>query len=192
MGWTFPWASSFGGDFNFDFSVGFTEEQQHEEGIEYNYRREKPLPRRDAERPVAAIPSRTTPDGATLFAAMTGTDVATYTRERPGMSAFVLEGGVVPQPDGSLHATSQETWAVAPQDLLLFSADTTFTPIAGQPIGTVASVSTLTLIGGTGSFEGWSGELEAIGTGFNIFGPAAGVGSTYFDLKYGGTLCTTP
>jgi predicted dithiol-disulfide oxidoreductase (DUF899 family) len=95
MGWTFPWASSFGGDFNFDFSVGFTEEQQHEEGIEYNYRREKPLPRRDTERPVAAIPSRTTPDGATLFAAMTGTDVATYTRERPGMSAFALEGGVV-------------------------------------------------------------------------------------------------
>ena len=26
---------------------------------------------------------------------MTGTDVATYTRERPGMSAFVLEDGVV-------------------------------------------------------------------------------------------------
>src|SRR5918993_488005 len=23
MGWTFPWASSAGGDFNFDFSVGF-------------------------------------------------------------------------------------------------------------------------------------------------------------------------
>jgi len=28
-------------------------------------------------------------------AAMTGTDPATYTRERPGMSAFVLEDGVV-------------------------------------------------------------------------------------------------
>ncbi len=26
---------------------------------------------------------------------MTGTDVATYTRDRPGMSAFVLEDGVV-------------------------------------------------------------------------------------------------
>src|ERR1700719_738144 len=39
MGWTFPWASSFGGDFNFNFSVGFTEEQQRE-GVEYNYRRE--------------------------------------------------------------------------------------------------------------------------------------------------------
>src|ERR1700687_1349402 len=28
MGWTFPWASSFGGDFNPDFSVGFTADQQ--------------------------------------------------------------------------------------------------------------------------------------------------------------------
>jgi predicted dithiol-disulfide oxidoreductase (DUF899 family) len=40
MGWTFPWASSFGGDFNFDFNVWFTEEQQRAGGIEYNYRRE--------------------------------------------------------------------------------------------------------------------------------------------------------
>jgi predicted dithiol-disulfide oxidoreductase (DUF899 family) len=84
MGWTFPWASSFGGDFNFDFSVGFTEEQQREAGIEYNYRREKPLVRKaGADGPVAEI------------AAMTGTDAATYTRERPGISAFVLEDGVV-------------------------------------------------------------------------------------------------
>src|ERR1044071_1852009 len=30
MGWTFPWASSFGSEFNYDFSVGFTEEQQRE------------------------------------------------------------------------------------------------------------------------------------------------------------------
>jgi predicted dithiol-disulfide oxidoreductase (DUF899 family) len=94
MGWTFPWASSFGGDFNFDFSVGFTEEQQHEGGIEYNYQREKPLPRQATEKPSDPIPSRTTADGATLFAGMTGTDVATYTRERPGMSAFALEDGV--------------------------------------------------------------------------------------------------
>ena len=41
MGWTFPWASSFGSDFNFDFSVWFTEEQQREGGVEYNYRRER-------------------------------------------------------------------------------------------------------------------------------------------------------
>src|ERR1700721_3118255 len=42
MGWTFPWASSVGGDFNFDFNVSFTEEEQREKGIEYNYRRERP------------------------------------------------------------------------------------------------------------------------------------------------------
>jgi len=83
MGWTFPWASSSGGDFYADFSVGFTEEQQREGGIEYNYRREAPLPGPGgAEGPVA-------------YAATTGTDVATYTRERPGLSAFALEDGVV-------------------------------------------------------------------------------------------------
>ena len=82
MGWTFPWASSFGGDFNVDFNVWFTEEQQRERGIEYNYRREAPVTWRGDE-------------GAVVFAAMSGTDAATYTRERPGMSAFALEDGVV-------------------------------------------------------------------------------------------------
>ena len=80
MGWTFPWASSFGTDFNADFSVGFTEAQQHD-GIEYNYRREGAW--KGAGEETAA------------FAATTGTDAATYTRERPGVSAFVLEDGVV-------------------------------------------------------------------------------------------------
>src|SRR6266850_839948 len=42
MGWTFPWASSFGGDFNFDFSVRISKEKQSEGGVEYNYRREGP------------------------------------------------------------------------------------------------------------------------------------------------------
>src|SRR5206468_9752073 len=37
MGWTFPWGSSFRGDFNIDFSVSFTEQQQREGGIEYNF-----------------------------------------------------------------------------------------------------------------------------------------------------------
>jgi len=92
MGWTFPWASSVGGDFNFDFNVSFSEEQQRE-GIEFNYQREPALQLRGNEG--REIPSRTTPDGPAKFAAMTGTDVATYTRERPGMSAFALEDGVV-------------------------------------------------------------------------------------------------
>jgi len=85
MSWTFPWASSFGTDFNTDFNVRFTEEQQRTGGIEYNYRRE--APRRES--------SGSRNEGAAAFAAMSGTDAATYTRERPGMSAFVLEDGVV-------------------------------------------------------------------------------------------------
>ena len=44
MGWTFPWASSLGGDFNFDFNVSFTEEQQREGAVEYNYQREPATP----------------------------------------------------------------------------------------------------------------------------------------------------
>ena len=84
MGWTFPWASSFGSDFNSDFSVGFTKEQQREGGIDYNYRHEPPMVRE----PAAS-------SGAAKHAAMCGTDPATYIRERPGMSAFALEDGVV-------------------------------------------------------------------------------------------------
>jgi predicted dithiol-disulfide oxidoreductase (DUF899 family) len=93
MGWTFPWASSFGSDFNFDFSVAVTEQQQREGGIEYNYRRGPDLKSPGAEEPQA--PTRATPEGAAKGAAMTGTDVTTYARERPGMSTFVLEDGVV-------------------------------------------------------------------------------------------------
>ena len=87
MGWTFPWASSSGSDFNFDFSVGFTEEQQRKGGVEYNFQRERPFqPKTDAPNPE---------QGSALFARMSGTDEATYLRERPGMSAFVLEDGAL-------------------------------------------------------------------------------------------------
>jgi predicted dithiol-disulfide oxidoreductase (DUF899 family) len=84
MGWAFPWASSFGSDFNFDFGVGLTEEQQRQGGVEYNYRRGGPaLEAAPVEGPVAE------------FAAMVGTDVPTFTRERPGMSAYALEDAIV-------------------------------------------------------------------------------------------------
>jgi predicted dithiol-disulfide oxidoreductase (DUF899 family) len=85
MGWSFPWASSLGSDFNFDFNVSVTEEQQREGIVEYNFasRDVKPVLEGGSEGPVAE------------FAAMTGTDAATYTREAPGMSAFALEDGVV-------------------------------------------------------------------------------------------------
>lgn len=37
MGWTFPWASSHGSDFNYDFHVSFTEEERASGAIHYNY-----------------------------------------------------------------------------------------------------------------------------------------------------------
>lgn len=81
MGWTFPWASSFGSDFNAHYGVGLSEQQQRD-GYEYNFRRNAPM-------------SRTTPDAPNRFAASSGVDGRTYLRELPGMSAFVLEDGAV-------------------------------------------------------------------------------------------------
>jgi predicted dithiol-disulfide oxidoreductase (DUF899 family) len=84
LGWTFPWASSLGSDFNFDFNVSLTAEQQREGNVEYNYRRGG-----------HAMDATTVPKPVAQFAAMCGTDAPTYTRDRPGMSAFVIEDGVV-------------------------------------------------------------------------------------------------
>jgi len=81
MGWTFPWASSHGGDFNFDFNVSITEAQQLKGGFEYNYRRGTPLQGNGG--PVAEI------------AATAGTDAATFMRQKPGMSGFVCEDGII-------------------------------------------------------------------------------------------------
>jgi predicted dithiol-disulfide oxidoreductase (DUF899 family) len=86
MGWTFPWASAAASDFNADFNVWFTEQQQRGGGIEYNYQREAPFNPQPASSDAGPVAK---------FAATCGTDVSTYIRERPGMSAFVLDDGVV-------------------------------------------------------------------------------------------------
>ena len=97
MGWTFPWASSVSDDFNFDFCASYTEEQQRK-GIDYNFRREPPYSRKAAEQSgtLQWREGQTAGQGAEdRFAAMCAVDVPAYHRERPGMSAFVLEDGVV-------------------------------------------------------------------------------------------------
>jgi predicted dithiol-disulfide oxidoreductase (DUF899 family) len=85
MGWTFTWASSLDSDFNYDFNASFTEAQQRSGSVDYNYR-------------VVDMSFLNDPPkdgGAAVHAAMTGTDVAAYLREAPGMSAFAMEDGVV-------------------------------------------------------------------------------------------------
>jgi predicted dithiol-disulfide oxidoreductase (DUF899 family) len=86
LGWTFPWASSDDDGFNADFAVYASEEQQLSGNYEYNFR---------PGSPIARSASSDSPNGPARGAAMTGTDVFTYVREKPGMSAFVLEDGAV-------------------------------------------------------------------------------------------------
>ena len=84
MGWSFPWASSRDSDFNFDFNVSFSEEQQREGTVDYNY-----------QRGGHALDMTPVPEPVAKLAAMCGTDAPTYARDRPGLSAFVREDGVV-------------------------------------------------------------------------------------------------
>jgi predicted dithiol-disulfide oxidoreductase (DUF899 family) len=85
MGWSFPWASSRGSDFNHDFQAAATAEEQQAGFVTYNFRTNdvRPVLEAGKEGPLAEI------------AASTGTDWATYSRESPGISAFALEDGVV-------------------------------------------------------------------------------------------------
>jgi len=84
MGWSFPWASSFGGDFNYDFHVSHTKQEWQAGAVDYNFREMDFRPPADQES------SRDDWSESTF-----GTDWETYRREGPGMSAFVLDDGTV-------------------------------------------------------------------------------------------------
>jgi predicted dithiol-disulfide oxidoreductase (DUF899 family) len=85
MGWSFPFASSYGSDFNPDFHAGYSQEQERSGVGEYNFREFDLRSAGDlgGQQPFAQ------------WAATCGTDWVTYTKEAPGMSAFALEDGVV-------------------------------------------------------------------------------------------------
>jgi predicted dithiol-disulfide oxidoreductase (DUF899 family) len=85
MGWSFPWASSSGSDFNYDFQAAVTKQEWESGAVEYNFRTTD-------FRPAAGQDS----SGLDEFASgIVGTDWATYRREGPGVSAFALEDGTV-------------------------------------------------------------------------------------------------
>jgi predicted dithiol-disulfide oxidoreductase (DUF899 family) len=85
MGWSFPWVSSLQSDFNFDFGVSFTDEQQRE-GAEYNYRPVKLM---------SILETGVEAEAIEELATAVGTDLAGYLTELPGLSAFAVEDGVV-------------------------------------------------------------------------------------------------
>jgi predicted dithiol-disulfide oxidoreductase (DUF899 family) len=84
MGWTFPWVSSHGTDFNFDFNVSFTKAQENAGAVDYNY-----------APGTHAMDQDPAPPPVAQFAATCGTDAATYRRDRPGMSAFICNEGAI-------------------------------------------------------------------------------------------------
>jgi len=85
MGWSFPWASSNAGDFNYDFGVAHTREQYRSGAMPYNFRERDFRPPTDRDSP-----------WLDEIASFVGTDWETYRREGVGMSAFALDDdGVV-------------------------------------------------------------------------------------------------
>jgi predicted dithiol-disulfide oxidoreductase (DUF899 family) len=84
MGWSFPWASSSGSDFNFDFGVAHTTQEWAAGAVAYNFGAED-------LRPAAGEQSARDAFSQSLV----GTNWETFRREGPGMSAFTLADGVV-------------------------------------------------------------------------------------------------
>jgi len=127
----------------------------------------------------ALIPSPNDPIGRILGPATGDLQAA--------ISAFLTS--LQPQPDGTIETTSLEVWMLGAQDLIVFNGHAIFTPLAGQPIGTINDKNTLTIAFGTGKFAGATGTVEVRGTGYNIFGPNAGPGKGFFQVSYSGNLC---
>jgi len=75
MGWSFPWVSSAGSEFNFDFGFSHTEEQ--------------------TRAAIAPMLEHGVPAVVEELTSATGTDVAGYLSQAPGFSAFALDDGAV-------------------------------------------------------------------------------------------------
>ena len=85
MGWSFPWASAYDSDFNFDFGVAHTTQEWEAGAVKYNFREEDLRP--------ADLADESSRNAFTQ--SIVGTDWPTYRREGPGMSAFALQDGAV-------------------------------------------------------------------------------------------------
>src|SRR5262245_30693344 len=87
-------------------------------------------------------------------------------------------------------ATSQSTWVVDQEDLLLLTGVHNLVSTVLEPSVIFDDALTLTVTGGTGKYAGATGTINATGTVYNLLGPGFGVGNTYFDLRFSGTVCT--
>lgn len=106
MGWSFPWASATGGEFNFDFCASYTPEQQRD-GIEYNFKREPQQPWREGKTGGGE-------EAEFEFATACGVNTPTYMRQRPGLSAFIQKDGVVYHTYSTYSRGVDGVWAMYP------------------------------------------------------------------------------
>ena len=119
MGWNFPWASSENCEFNSDFNVFFTEEQQRNGRVLYNYGKEPAMQESNQTElkrggTIEAWKADGTGSPVELMAAMAGTDVPTYLRDRPGLSTFVMDGGNIYHAYSAYARGLDSLWAVYP------------------------------------------------------------------------------
>ena len=84
MGWSFPWASSFGSDFNYDFQASHRKQEWESGAVEWNFRLNDLRP-----------PAGQESSWNSWTESAVGTDWETYRSEGPGMSAFALDDGVI-------------------------------------------------------------------------------------------------
>ncbi|GLV21914.1 hypothetical protein TomMM35A_17680 [Sphingobium sp. TomMM35A] len=105
MNWSFPWASSHGNDFNRDFGVWFSEDEQRNGQIVYNYSPDPAGPWREGKEGGGHEAER-------FFAEASGTDVASYLRDRPGLSTFALQEGEVYHAYSTYARGVDPIWAI--------------------------------------------------------------------------------
>lgn len=76
MDWHFPWVSSYGTDFNYDYHVSFTEEERKQENVYYNYARGR-------------FPNEEAPGMSVFFKDKDGAVYHTYSSYGRGLDMFL-------------------------------------------------------------------------------------------------------
>jgi hypothetical protein len=115
-----------------------------------------------------------------------GRVLGTVTGVLNGSKTAILDS-LVPGPGGVLTATTKDIFVTNTRDLLWASGVAVFTPIPGQPPGFFTDDLTLTIVGGSGKFEGATGTIKVVGRSENLFSPNPG--DAFFDLDYRGEVC---
>lgn len=92
------------------------------------------------------------------------------------------EGG----PGGQIALVTEDSWVLGPTDAIFSDGLAYLAPISG---GDFTVDMTQTITGGTGKYDGVTGTIHLLGVGYRLT-VGVGLGTTYYDLHYDGTICT--